>query len=94
MIKTVTIQIGNSDDKLKQSEWADYVIKIDLLVDLFAYKIHFHGGPSPFEMWQNAAWVVEFFEKDLPSIKERLSGIGKQFNQDSIAWTEGITEFI
>lgn len=40
-MKTATIQIGNSDDKLTQSEWSDFVSAIKDAVQRFSERIHF-----------------------------------------------------
>lgn len=95
MDKTIIIQIGNSDDKLTQKEWSAYVKKIERAIIKHASEVHFSGfsvGDAP---WQNAAWVFvpdpEGFTKYLP---ERLREIRTEYRQDSIAWTEGETQFI
>jgi len=52
-VKTVVIQIGNSDDKLTQLEWAKFVNDIKHLVNNHAKEVHFFGGSSNWENWQN-----------------------------------------
>lgn len=62
---TVVIMIGNSDDKLSQLEWAEYIKDVDQAVLLSMESIdndsHLHGrwfslADSPY---QNAAWCAE-----------------------------------
>lgn len=43
-MKTVTIQIGNSDNRLTQVEWSEYVEKVNNLVRDCAYAVHFNGA--------------------------------------------------
>ena len=43
---TVTIQIGNSDNKLTQEEWADFVSAVSNAVSESEARVHFFA-PSP-----------------------------------------------
>ena len=99
---TVVVQIGNSDDKLTQQEWSHFCDYVDEYIHLYASKIYFSGYSDPKEEWQNAAWIFEipYNQFHRPTSEEKLSlweGLEKAckwFKQDSIAWTEGTTEFI
>ena len=92
--KTATIQIGNTDNKLTQIEWSDYVSKVRNLVLELAQQIHFSGGSANWKKWQNFAWIIEINDEDSLILKNELILIRNEFNQDSIAWTEGVTTFI
>jgi hypothetical protein len=92
---TVTIQIGNSDNKLTQKEWARFINEaLKEISDIWSNKIHFSGGSSAESPWQNYCWVVECDASRINDLKESLSILGKQFNQDSVAFTTGETEFV
>lgn len=91
-MKTITIQIENSDDKLSQSRWSDFMSEAHSIIGHLCSKIHFFGTSLGNSRWQNACWVVEFNE--LLPLRERLSSLKNRFKQDSIAITEGTTEFI
>lgn len=91
-MKTITIQIGNSDDKLTQKEWSMFIKNVDELILLWSYRVHFAGFSNPAMRWQNACWV--FMIANPERIKAELTELGRKFRQDSIAWTEGKTEFI
>lgn len=94
-MKTVTIQIGNSDNKLTQEGWADFVRKVRVSLDfVHGVRVHFFGASTGYEPWQNAAWVVECPDYSLHLLRMRLVSIRKEFSQDSVAWTEGATEFV
>jgi len=94
-MKTITICIGNSDDKLGQSKWADYIRHINEALWVNHTEIQFSGFSAPEAKWQNAAWVcVIHSEEQLANIKKRLTTIRQQYNQDSIAIVEGVTEFL
>lgn len=93
-MKTVTIQIGNTDDKLKQSEWASYVRTMCSEILNHCRVIHFFGAPANWEQWQNAAWVVACEETKLPGLQAAVSDVRAMFKQDSAAWTAGETLFV
>jgi hypothetical protein len=94
-MKTVTIQIGNSDDKLTQREWSEFVIEVNELVDANAANVHFFGAPSGWLVWQNVAWVIQFDDAVVQeAFQKKLIEIRKKYKQDSVAWTEGETLFL
>lgn len=94
MSKTIIIQIGNSDDRLSQIEWSEFVNEVQQAVEIFANEIHFFGASSNWMRWQNAAWILSCDESNIRGFKHDMSKLGKQFKQDSIAWSESETEFI
>ena len=94
-MKTVTLQIGNTDDKLTQKEWSDFVNAIRCLFEEIpeeSTQIHFFGASQNFEEWQNVAWVFTTNQADY--IKMIVARIRKTYRQDSAAWTEGETIFV
>lgn len=102
-MKTITLQIGNSDDKLSQRDWSYFVNEIDhyLNVTMTRYvTIHFSGSSHSYAPWQNHCWVFEkindkFEDYVLGTIKKQVSKCAKEiYKQDSIAWTEGTTELV
>ena len=92
-MNTATIQIGNSDDKLTQGEWAKYVRDVDTVLRRHAV-IHFFGGSPNWYPWQNVAWVVVADLEILAKAQARIIEIRKKYNQDSVAWTQSDTVFI
>jgi hypothetical protein len=94
MMKTVTIQTGNTDNKLTQQEWS---ILVKLLADQirsYAKEIHFFGGAESWAMWQNAAWVILIEQPQLDMLKAKVIEVREMCKQDSVAWTEGKTLFV
>jgi hypothetical protein len=97
----VYISIGNSDDKLTQRQWSDFVLVVDHALNGAVNRGHaaLHGSwRSPSDApWQNACWCIEF-EAGLVAVgplRELLAGVASDFHQDSIAWTEvKTTEFL
>lgn len=94
-MKTVHISIGNSDDKLTQLRWSQYVDEVDRLVDSVASVVHGRWMSLPNTRYQNACWAFEVMEEiDVENVKKILAGIAFAYDQDSIAWNESETEMI
>ena len=92
-MNTVYISIGNSDDKLSQSEWADYIMAVTSVLSTHHVTIHglwFSETASP---WQNCCWCVEC-EDETGVIRGELGAVAERFRQDSIAWAVAETEFL
>lgn len=93
-MKTVTLLIGNSDDKLSQSAWHDYFKTVNHKVLYFSREIHFSGGSLTVEKWQNYCWVFVMDESRYPVFLSWVKTARIFFNQNSVAITVGETEFI
>ena len=91
-MKTVTIQIGNSDDKLSQREWSGFIR--DMNINLSGVEIHFQGTSYGDKEWQNACWVILIEDFDFDRVKKGVWQTGLFYGQDSVAWTMGDTEFL
>lgn len=92
---TVYVSIGNSDDKLTQSEWARFVH--DVMHECrYAAKGNVHGQwhSLPNDTYQNACICFEIEPAAVAELKARLNSLRKANGQDSIAWAEATTEFI
>lgn len=93
-MKTVSVLIGNSDDKLKQIEWNEFVVKFRLEILRKCDTMHFFGGPTNYERWQNICAVFTITEEKIKELKPVLRILGAQYKQNSTAWCEGDTEFL
>src|SRR5688572_16266722 len=93
-ITTAVVIIGNSDDKLTQGDWAQFVFAVDHQVRKWAGEVFFHGFPPSNYMWQNASWVFSIHSQDIPDLPSFLSTLTQLYEQDSIAWLQGETQFI
>lgn len=89
-----TVQIGNTDNKLTQQEWSSFVHEVGLLLSLEVKCMHFFGGSSNWEKWQNTAWIFEIEDNKINNLKFALQTLKIKYKQDSIAWTQGEIEFI
>lgn len=95
---TVTIQIGNTDNKLSQATWAEFVARMNYVLNVGVGEeslvIHFFGAPPNYSEHQNAAWVVECANRYFLKLRENVSRTRQEYNQDSAAMTVGDTEFV
>lgn len=90
----VAILIGNSDDKLTQIEWRDFVTEIKYVIDSLSVRTHFFGGPENYAPWQNACAVFEIYTRHLPILEEKITRIRTEFKQESAAILVGTTRLI
>ena len=91
---TITIQIGNTDDKLPQSIWAHYVAAMKLKVETICDQVHFFGGSETYAPWQNACWVVECRAECRSELMNAICHVRTSFAQESVAVTCGETDFV
>lgn len=90
-LTTVTIQIGNSDDKLSQSQWSHLCQSAKQQIEAHAFRVHFCGGSEPDAPWQNMCWVIEIQPMNVRSLQDVLRNTANSYGQESIAWTGGET---
>jgi hypothetical protein len=95
-MRTVTIIIGNSDDKLSQLRWSNFVDAVDKAIAQFKCKPQFSGGSYPDAPWQNYCWVFLLEEDHMvkASFIRQLAELRAQYEQDSVAWIDGKTIFV
>ena len=95
---TATIQIGNTDDKLTQKRWSEYVDSVAAAVHkMILYngaQAHFFAASCGTKVWQNACWVLEVVPESVLDLKCYLGDIRSRYDQDSVAFTIGEAEFI
>lgn len=98
---TAIICIGNSDHKLTQIEWSEYVKDIDTFVDRWRFNVYFRGFPESAARWQNACWVLDarnLFGEPVglagDIFRSELGRIAKRYKQDSIALVLGDSSMV
>lgn len=91
---TITVQIGNSDNKLTQVEWSAFCQEVDKAVMSRTPNVYFHGFSHGAAPWQNACWVADFEKPPLLHLRYDLRGLAVKYRQESIALTTGTTEFV
>jgi hypothetical protein len=91
---TVYISIGNSDDKLTQAQWSKFALAIAAEVASIG-SLHGAWTSHPLNPYQNACWCVEFAsDGEAEGAKAIAAEVGREYQQDSIAWAVAETEFI
>jgi hypothetical protein len=93
-LKTIVVQIGNSDNKLPQAQWAEFVRRVNGMIREHAKAVHFFGGTENWAAWQRVCWVFDCEGARMAELRSRLTATRKEFRQDAAALTEGETEFI
>ncbi len=94
MLKTISVLIGNSDDKLSQVEWNKFHSQVGSVINHHREEIFFSGSSEGSQPWQNACWVFSMHEEYLPTLKDRLNTLRVFFRQESVAITVADTQFI
>lgn len=95
-MSTLTIQIGNSDDKLTQREWANFVGEIAAIIAGYEPHVqtHFHATSANDMPWQNACWVIGCPDELRLAIIHLVKECRGKFRQDSAAITIGETALV
>lgn len=93
-MSTACVLIGNSDNKLSQIEWSYFISAVYETLVRFCKQMHFRGYSPSDSSYQNACWVFTIDPNEIQDMREALSPIGKEFNQDSIAIVIVNTEFV
>jgi len=93
-METVTIQIGNSDDKLGQADWVSLIKRTREAVGEYCGQVHFDGGSSFDSHWQNVCIVAEVSTLDKQRLKDELRLVRQTWKQDAIAVTFGKTVMV
>lgn len=96
-MRSYTVCIGNSDDRLSQAEWSQFIDDLALLLAELEVQIHFFGYSAPQGEWQSCCAVFEG-DNDAPDFDAFLLAGLEQLRvnnrQDSIALIAGTTTFI
>lgn len=90
----ISVQAGNSDNKLTQQEWADFVRQLDAILDAYETARHFFGGSETYAKWQNVCWVCKIDPEDLESLKRQLWQSRRDYRQTSVCLLVGKAEFV
>jgi hypothetical protein len=104
MNKTISVLIGNSDNKLSQKSWVKFIHEVGMAIYQINYRDdnkYFEGYSSPTSEHQNACWVFrlenepfETIEKQLDDFYQVLINIKNEYGQDNIAVVIGESKLI
>lgn len=90
----IYVSIGNSDDKLSQKRWFEFVRNVDSVVRLRSLEVHGAWFSNPVSPYQNACWCFEIWPSEARILKTELAMLAHDFGQDSITWAPAKVEFI
>jgi hypothetical protein len=94
-MNTVYVSIGNSDGKLTQREYAEYIRDFRRIMRQYSSSILGEWFSAPDTAFQNACIVIQYPEAEKDALKEELTELRLSYNQDSVAWAPvEKTEFI
>jgi len=87
--------IGNSDDKLSQAEWAEYVTEFRRILRNYAEEIHGEWYSAAESAYQNVCMAIVVLPEDIDKLRDKLTSLREDFEQNAIAWAVAPeTEFI
>lgn len=89
------ITIGNSDDKLPQHDWANFIRELKAVLSDFVGRTHGEWYSEPTAVWQNMCICREIHRDDVVRLRACLRALRETYRQDSVAFvTAGRTELI
>lgn len=91
---TVHAAIGNSDDKLSQVDWSNYVEAFQRVMIAAATQAYGQWYSEPRSPFQNACMAIEIKQGAIDDLKSKLLDLRLRFGQDSIALNVSDTEFV
>ncbi len=94
ILVTVSILIGNTDNRLTQKEWSKFVEALRVAIEPDSATQHFFGTPPNYAPQQNACWVIEIEDQHIESLKRSVTDVRERFKQESAAMLFGHTEFV
>jgi hypothetical protein len=99
LMPTIYVSIGNSDDKLTQAQWSEFVKDFNNLILAWeasgrVVEIHGRWASDSTSHWQNAAWCFDSHGQSEAFMQQDLQALAAKYNQDSIAWAVAETTFI
>lgn len=89
----ISVMAGNSDNKLTQGEWSNFVNELSNFLSSWQVARHFFGGSPTWAAWQNVCFVIEIRELEQPLL-DGLTSIREKYRQDSVCILVGDAQFI
>lgn len=93
-MKSISLLMSNTDNKLSQQQWHDFIATTKHEVRSACTEFHFLGAPPNWEDHQNAAFVFTLEDQAITALKEKMKSLRRAYKQDSVAWLEGDTIFL
>jgi hypothetical protein len=93
-VKTIYISIGNSDDKLSQSEWSDFCFDLAQIGRDHEARRHGTWFSVNDSRYQNMCICIELPIERVEHLRIDLQNIAGKYRQDSIAMAIAETELV
>ena len=87
-MKTILVEIGNTDNKLTQQHWARFCSDVAKYVGRYAEQIYTSAYSLPNAEWQNACWHFEISDDGIAPLRLWLQRFCKNYHQQGIMWSE------
>lgn len=89
----ISVMAGNSDNKLTQKEWSNFVGELSNFLSGWQVARHFSGGSEVYAPWQNMCFVIEVNSVEQVML-DGLKGIREKYRQDSVCVLFGEAQFV
>lgn len=89
----ISVMAGNSDNKLTQQEWSNFVNELSNFLSGWQVARHFFGGSPTWTAWQNVCFVIEINSLD-QALLDGLTRIRETYRQDSVCVLAGEPLFV
>lgn len=90
----ISVQAGNSDNKLTQQQWSEFVSELGGILAVHERVRHFFGGSETYAPWQNVCWICEIDAGKIESLKGQLRESRLSYRQDSVCLLVGQPVFV
>ena len=89
----ISVQAGNSDNKLTQREWSNFVTELTNILCRYQTAQHFFGGAPTWAPWQNVCFVCEV-DSVSDELLSDLKACREKYKQDSVCLLAGNAQFV
>jgi hypothetical protein len=86
-LKTYYITIGNSDNKLSQSDWARFMDRVRLACEAYSRQVFIIGYSAANSRYQNMIISGACMPSGIDVLRSILRTLAHQYTQDAIAFT-------
>jgi hypothetical protein len=84
----VTVEVGNTDNKLTQAAWSNFWSMVNVAICCTNPEIYGTRESCSISPYQNACWHFSIDTDKVEGLKAALVNLARDFGQDSIAWSE------
>lgn len=92
---TVHAAIGNSDDKLSQQDWSEYVHEFQQAMQSLTREVYGVWFSAPDSVYQNCCIAAGVTTPDMTAaLRDALVKLRHKYGQESIAMNISSTEFV